>query len=62
MDDANLSDLNALAPADATAEIRLFLDGAGTDELTVPDPYFTRDFEGALDLIETGAKAVLARL
>jgi protein-tyrosine phosphatase len=28
----------------------------------VPDPYYTRDFNGCLDLIETCAKGLLARL
>lgn len=57
MDRANLRDLGALRPADAPADLRLFL---GDDE--VPDPYFTGDFDGALDLIEAGARACLAHL
>jgi protein-tyrosine phosphatase len=28
----------------------------------VPDPYYTRDFEAALDLIEAGAEALVADL
>ncbi|HBT00222.1 MAG TPA: phosphotyrosine protein phosphatase, partial [Citreicella sp.] len=28
----------------------------------VPDPYFTRDFDGALDLIETAARGLLDQL
>ena len=33
-----------------------------TDTQEVPDPYFTRDFEGCLTLIERGAEALLAAL
>jgi protein-tyrosine phosphatase len=55
MDRQNLADLEALAPADTTAELRLFLDPLGGGD--VPDPYFTRDFDGALDLIERAASA-----
>lgn len=62
MDEENLADLRALAPADARADLRLFLEGAGTRETAVPDPYYTRDFDGALDLIERGARAILTGL
>lgn len=60
MDRTNLADLRALAPADADAQLRLFLDPLGGGD--VPDPYFTRDFEGALDLIERAGEAWAARL
>ncbi len=63
MDDQNLSDLRALAPSDASAELSLFLEFArGTEARAVPDPYYTRDFEGALDLIEQAADGFLAEL
>jgi protein-tyrosine phosphatase len=55
MDRQNLADLEALAPADTTAELRLFLDPLGGGD--VPDPYYSRDFDGALDLIERAASA-----
>ena len=62
MDRANLADLQALRPADATADLRLFLDFApdlGIDE--VPDPYYGgRDgFDYVLDLVEAGAQGLL---
>jgi len=61
MDGQNLRDAARLAPAGARAELRLFLDGApGTQD--VPDPYYTRDFDGCLRLIEQGAQALIARL
>ncbi|MFV1527818.1 MULTISPECIES: low molecular weight protein-tyrosine-phosphatase [unclassified Phaeobacter] len=61
MDGDNLADIEALRPEGATTPVRLFTDYApdhGADH--VPDPYYTRDFDGCLDLIEAAA-AGLAR-
>lgn len=55
MDSQNLANLQDMAPANATARLALFLDPLGGGE--VPDPYYTRDFEGALDLIEEASRA-----
>ena len=55
MDASNLADLARLAPADATATIALFR--APVDSADVTDPYYTRDFEAALDLVEEAAAA-----
>ncbi|MCT4556368.1 MAG: low molecular weight phosphotyrosine protein phosphatase [Pelagimonas sp.] len=63
MDAENLENLQAIRPADATARLQLFTDYAperGADH--VPDPYYTRDFDGTLDLIEACAKGLLADL
>jgi len=61
MDRQNLHDAQAVAPADATAHLQLFLNGeTGPEE--VPDPYYTRDFDTCLDIIEAGARAWLRRL
>lgn len=63
MDDQNLSTLRRLAAKEATARLQLFTDHApqtGADH--VPDPYYTRDFDGALDLIETCAEGLLTAL
>ena len=63
MDAANLREIEAQRPAGNTTPVRLLTDyapEAGADH--VPDPYFTRDFDGALDLIETCARGLLARL
>ncbi len=60
MDRQNLADIEALRPAGSETPVRLFLSympNIGRDD--VPDPYYTGDFEEALDLIETGARAVL---
>ncbi|OYX41991.1 MAG: phosphotyrosine protein phosphatase [Rhodobacterales bacterium 32-67-9] len=63
MDRSNLAALAAMRPAGNLTALRLFLDGVeriAADE--VPDPWYTRDFEAALDLIEAGADALVARL
>lgn len=61
MDVENLREARARKPAQSRADLRLFLQGdSGPD--AVPDPYYTRDFDGCLDLIEEGACAVLAEL
>jgi len=57
MDRQNLSDLKALAPQGHKAEIALYLGLLADSPLDVPDPYYTRDFDAALDLIERGAQA-----
>ncbi|SNT00421.1 low molecular weight protein-tyrosine-phosphatase [Antarctobacter heliothermus] len=63
MDAQNLDDLNALAPRAGGARIRLMTDFAASGDATqVPDPYFTRDFDGALDLIERCADGLLRQL
>ncbi len=56
MDADNLETIEALRPAGIETPVRLFTDYAperGADH--VPDPYYTRDFDGALDLIEAAA-------
>ena len=63
MDADNLANLEAMRPRQGGAELRLFTDYAaatGADE--VPDPYFTRDFDGTLDLIESAARGLLDQL
>lgn len=63
MDDANLRDIEALRPAGARTPVRLFTDYAAQTGMDhVPDPYYTRDFDGALDLIEVAAKGLAATL
>lgn len=63
MDPQNLSDIEALRPAGATVPVQLMTNYGSDPSLdTVPDPYFTRDFEGALDLIETCARGLVKAL
>ncbi len=57
----NLRDVLDQAPRDMQAQVQMFLEGpAGPQD--VPDPYFRRDFEASLDLIEAGADALVADL
>ena len=63
MDAKNLAAIDSLRPAGNATPVRLLTDYApdqGVDH--VPDPYYTRDFDGTLDLIETCAKALAAKL
>ncbi|MEQ9261244.1 MAG: low molecular weight protein-tyrosine-phosphatase [Roseovarius sp.] len=63
MDAQNLSDIEAQRPTGNATPVRLFTDyapGAGMDH--VPDPYYTRDFDGTLDIVETAARGLVAAL
>lgn len=65
MDEGHLRQLRRMAPADGTAEVRLFMDYApGAAAREVPDPYYgdAGQFEVVLDLVETGAAALLAHI
>ena len=60
MDAQNRADVEAQRPVGVEVPVRIFTDYApetGADK--VPDPYYTRDFDGALDLIERCAKGLL---
>ena len=52
MDANNMRDIEALRPEGNDTPVRLFTEYGETDMIEVPDPYYTRDFDGALDLIE----------
>ncbi|GGC15419.1 phosphotyrosine protein phosphatase [Marivita lacus] len=60
MDDDNAANLAALGPADRVALFTQYAQDSGADH--VPDPYFTRDFDGALALIEHCADGLLDAL
>ncbi|TMV09752.1 low molecular weight phosphotyrosine protein phosphatase [Ruegeria sediminis] len=63
MDASNLADIEALRPPGNETPVRLLTDfapGSGADH--VPDPYYTRDFDGALDLIEAAMDGLGAHL
>ncbi|WP_306153758.1 low molecular weight protein-tyrosine-phosphatase [Roseovarius sp. MMSF_3281] len=63
MDDANIAEIERLRPSGDTTPVKRFTDyapGCGVDH--VPDPYYTRDFNGVLDLIEDAAKGLRASL
>ena len=56
MDRQNQSDIERLRPAGNLTKVQLFMDQ------DVPDPYYTRDFDGALDIIQQGAVSLLAHI
>ena len=63
MDAENIANIEALRPLGSETPVRLLTDFAphlGADH--VPDPYYTRDFDGALDLIEAAVKGLNAHL
>ncbi|MBO9444421.1 low molecular weight protein-tyrosine-phosphatase [Ruegeria sp. R14_0] len=63
MDADNIADIEALRPAGNQTPVSLMTDFApqsGADH--VPDPYYTRDFDGALDLIEIAVEGLDAHL
>ncbi len=60
MDGQNLRDVEAMRPKGAEVPVRLFTDFVETGETAVPDPYYTRDFDGALDLIERCARGLIS--
>lgn len=63
MDADNLDDLRRMAPRDARARLALFTDYAPqTGATAIPDPYYTRDFDGTLDLVEACARGLIAQL
>lgn len=58
----NRRDVEALRPVGNSTPVALFAPYAGTGEEIVPDPYYTKDFDGALRLIERAADGVIAQL
>ena len=63
MDADNLSNIEALRPSGNSTPVRLFTDYAGSTGMDhVPDPYYTRDFDGTLDLIEIAAEGLAKEL
>ncbi len=63
MDAKNMADIEELRPVGNETPVRLLTDFApnsGADH--VPDPYYTRDFDGALDLIEEAVAGLDAHL
>lgn len=63
MDAQNLRDVEAQRPPGAATPVRLFTDYApGTGASEVPDPYYTRDFDGALSLILAAAEGLTSAL
>ena len=62
MDIANLRDIEDLRPAGNATPVVLFTDYVDGPADHVPDPYYTGDFNGALDLIEAASAGLIAQL
>lgn len=63
MDSENTHNIERLRPGDCDTPVRLMLDFAPeTGRLDVPDPYFTRNFDEALDLIEQASRGLIASI
>ena len=62
MDDQNLQDINALRPNGNDTPVHNLADYGSLGHSFVPDPYYTRDFEQALDIIEDATKGLLDQL
>ena len=63
MDAANQRDIETLRPPGDRTPVQLFLDYAPQVDLRdVPDPYYTRDFDTALDLIQAATSGLVASL
>ncbi|WP_133489233.1 low molecular weight protein-tyrosine-phosphatase [Aliiroseovarius marinus] len=63
MDDSNLENIERLRPAGSQTPVQIFTDFApetGMDH--VPDPYYTRDFDQTLDLVQAASLGLIARL
>ena len=61
MDAQNRDRVEALRPQGCATPVRLMLSSLGRDA-EVPDPYYSGDFGGTLDLIEAAADAWIDRL
>lgn len=65
MDQGNFEDISRLCEVDLSAKLRLFMEFAPElGMLEVPDPYYggVTGFERVLDLIEAGARGLLAEI
>jgi len=63
MDADNLRNIERMRPARSNTKVVIFTDyiaQSGADH--VPDPYYTRDFDGTLDLIEAAARGLIDQL
>lgn len=61
MDNSNLSNLQAMQPADGKAELALYLPRFGIRPDEVPDPYYGGEdgFEMVLDMLEQASQVLL---
>jgi len=63
MDVDNIADMKILRPNGNMTPVRLFTDYTdGSKTSDIPDPYYTRDFVGALQLVEDASRGLIAQL
>ena len=62
MDPQNIADIERLRPSGNATPVRLLAPYAGGGHDTVPDPYYTRDFDGALHLVQAAIAGLAAEL
>ncbi len=63
MDAENIADIERLRPAGNTTQVKLFLEYAAESVPSeVPDPYYTRDFDTPIRLIESACQGLIDQL
>ena len=62
MDRDNIADIESLRPAGNQTPVKLFSEYSKRPGTDVPDPYYTREFDKTLDMVEVCAKGLLATL
>ena len=62
MDHENLYDMLRIYGGDPEQKITLLRSWAGEPGLEIDDPWYTRDFCGALDQIEEGCRGLLRKI
>ncbi len=62
MDRENLSDMLRIYGGDPEGKLSLMMDWAGRPGEEIDDPWYTRDFDGALRQIERGCEGICERL
>ena len=61
MDEENLWDMKRIYGGDPKGKISLLMDWAGHPGREIDDPWYTRDFTGALKQIEEGCRGMLEK-
>ncbi len=62
MDRENLSDMRRIYGGDPEHKLSLLMEWAGLPGREVADPWYTRDFDGALSEIVTGCRGLIGQL